>query len=184
MTVTVIIINAIILPLHVLEEWVVPGGFHYAYNLRKKSPPELLHRYPMSRMTDMWTNLLGEIFFLALIACNAGKALAFSVMMFDYMEAVMHTLIGVQMYGRFKSKGKKAIYGPGSVTANFGHLVVAVIMTVWFFQKGLTWTQAGIGILAMLAGSTIMVNLPEKILAKKDNPYSFSDAGYFEKFLG
>ncbi len=39
---------------HVWEEWVFPGGFHYMYNtLSNSAEPD---RYPMSELTDMWTN--------------------------------------------------------------------------------------------------------------------------------
>lgn len=44
----------IVLILHVLEEWVFPGGLHYSYNIAHGS--NLLSRYPMNRLTDMITN--------------------------------------------------------------------------------------------------------------------------------
>ena len=39
---------------HVREEWIVPGGFHYMYNMLSGSTAT--DRYPMSQLTDMWTN--------------------------------------------------------------------------------------------------------------------------------
>ena len=57
-------VNAVILPFHVLEEWILPGGFHYAYNMNQKVFDEkLLHQYPMSKLTDMITNFLGIGFY-------------------------------------------------------------------------------------------------------------------------
>ena len=44
----------IVLVLHVLEEWVFPGGLHYSYNIAHGSTD--LSRYPMNRLTDMITN--------------------------------------------------------------------------------------------------------------------------------
>lgn len=44
----------IVLILHVIEEWVLPGGLHYSYNIAHGST--LLSRYPMNRLTDMITN--------------------------------------------------------------------------------------------------------------------------------
>ena len=35
----------IVLVLHVIEEWVLPGGLHYSYNIAHGS--ELLSKYPM-----------------------------------------------------------------------------------------------------------------------------------------
>src|SRR5574344_2399336 len=45
----------IVLVFHVWEEWVIPGGFHYIYNLGSECP----ERYPMSQLTDMITNFGG-----------------------------------------------------------------------------------------------------------------------------
>lgn len=55
-----------LLPLHVLEEWHFPGGFHTMYNLMAKS--DCPDRYPMNQMSDMWTNLIGVIFGCVVLA--------------------------------------------------------------------------------------------------------------------
>lgn len=44
----------IVLILRVIEEWVLPGGLHYSYNIAHDST--ILSRYPMNRLTDMITN--------------------------------------------------------------------------------------------------------------------------------
>lgn len=41
----------IVLILHVIEEWVLPGGLHYSYNINHGSL--LLSKYPMNRLTDI-----------------------------------------------------------------------------------------------------------------------------------
>ena len=46
--------TVIVLTFHVWEEWVIPGGFHYIYNI--DSAAALRSRYPMSQITDMITN--------------------------------------------------------------------------------------------------------------------------------
>ncbi len=177
-------LNAIILPLHVIEEWIFPGGFHYAYNINKGVTDEkLLHKYPMSQLTDMLTNFIAEIFFCVLVLLKVGKAVAFGVMAFDLMEAVMHTLIGVRMKKKFASSGKKTIYGPGSVTAYFLQLPAGIFMIVWYFQNGLSFFDVIIGLCTMIVGSVCMINLPEGLLKKEDNNFEFKDSGYFEKFL-
>ena len=52
---------AFIMAFHVLEEWKFPGGLHWFYNTSVFRPKdESLYdptRYPMSRLTDMVTNL-------------------------------------------------------------------------------------------------------------------------------
>ncbi|MFV0519230.1 MAG: HXXEE domain-containing protein, partial [Lachnospirales bacterium] len=50
----------IVLVLHVIEEWVLPGGLHYSYNISHGS--NVLGRYPMNRLTDMITNFGGVLF--------------------------------------------------------------------------------------------------------------------------
>lgn len=57
-----------LLPLHVLEEWYFPGGFHTMYNLMAKS--DCPDRYPMNQMSDMWTNLIGVIFGCIVLAAG------------------------------------------------------------------------------------------------------------------
>ena len=56
MDLTVTAAISVLIPLHVVEEWVFPGGFHYHYNTVMKS--KQLDRYPMSRLTDMLTNFI------------------------------------------------------------------------------------------------------------------------------
>ncbi|MGN1284828.1 MAG: hypothetical protein ACI4TY_05965 [Candidatus Limosilactobacillus intestinavium] len=51
-------LTVIVLAFHVWEEWVIPGGFHYIYNLHSAFP----NRYPMSELTDMITNFGGGLF--------------------------------------------------------------------------------------------------------------------------
>ena len=52
---------AFIMAFHVLEEWKFPGGLHWFYNTSVFRPKdESLYdptRYPMSRLTDMVTNV-------------------------------------------------------------------------------------------------------------------------------
>ena len=49
-----------LLPLHVLEEWYFPSGFHTMYNMMQCS--DTPDRYPMNQLSDMWTNFIGVIF--------------------------------------------------------------------------------------------------------------------------
>ncbi|MGE9835214.1 hypothetical protein [Streptococcus orisratti] len=51
---------AALIPIHVIEEWVFPGGFHYQYNIFFKSDQP--DRFPMSRLTDMLTNSIVTFF--------------------------------------------------------------------------------------------------------------------------
>ncbi len=177
-----VVVNAIILPFHVFEEWQFPAGFHYQYNLiynNSKYP----NRYPMNRLIDMITNFSAELFFLLLLVIGINKGMVLALTIFSFLEVVIHTLFGIKGYYRFKEKGKKTIYGPGSVTAYAGFGISGVIALFWLIKNGVTLGDCGIaaGILfIMLVG---MIFIPENLLKKEDNEYAFSSAGYFEKFL-
>lgn len=58
-TVKLLVSITIIVPLHVAEEWRLPGGFHYIYNLIFRSPSPNV--YPMNTLVDMSTNFFGEL---------------------------------------------------------------------------------------------------------------------------
>ena len=67
---------AALIPIHVVEEWVFPGGFHYQYNYCMGS--DQLDRYPMCRKSDMFTNLIATfmyIDFTVYAVCNDGIGL-------------------------------------------------------------------------------------------------------------
>lgn len=177
---------AALVPIHVVEEWVFPGGFHYQYNYFNKS--DQLDRYPMCRKSDMFTNLIATFGYVALtIWCAVRGEVPTGIIMgtigFCLLEVILHTMFGIQMYNRFKSKGKTTIYGPGSITAYFCFGVYGVI---------LGWCMAGRTITGadwwMCAGVILFIGLccvigPESIIKKKDNEYFFKSAGYFERFL-
>ena len=56
---------SVILPIHVVEEWVFPGGFHYQYNTFAFHS-DIPDRYPMCRVSDTITNLSGTFLFAGL----------------------------------------------------------------------------------------------------------------------
>ena len=97
----------VLLPLHVLEEWYFPGGFHTMYNLMAKS--DCLDRYPMNQMSDMWTNLIGVIF--GCIVLTVGVSPFFCVMQLFLCcaEIFGHFSGGIFLKKTFKDKGKRTI---------------------------------------------------------------------------
>ena len=97
---------AFIMAFHVLEEWKFPGGLHWFYNTSVFRPKdESLYdptRYPMSRLTDMVTNVglqwiplvyAALCFFLPL-----SNAVALCVILLCVMELFAHTAGGVATY--------------------------------------------------------------------------------------
>lgn len=175
-------VNAIILPAHVFEEWQFPGGFSYQYNMVMGS--DRLDRYPMNRLTDMITNFGGEILFMTMLIpgiANTGTTLALTV--FGWLEVIIHTAIGVFMWAKFKARGKRSIYGPGSATSYIGFLPAAIWGTQWLLQQTITGVDirnAAILLAIMLVG---LILVPENLFKRKENPYVFESAGYYERFL-
>lgn len=179
---------AALIPVHVIEEWVFPGGFHFQYNtfLYHSSQPD---RYPMSRKTDMITNLGATFMYAAitLICVLNGGEVSAGVLMgtvgFCVLEVAIHTVFGTLAYFKYRKNGKTTVYGPGSITAYLGFGVFGVILC--YGMRGRTiaahdWLICGI-ILAMIAFVWILI--PENLIKKKDNQYFFATNGYYDRYL-
>ncbi len=177
----ILVLFTIILPLHVLEEWQIPGGFHYQYNIMQKS--QYPDRYPMNRLTDMITNFGGELFMIGLAIYGANTGIIIAVAVFSALEVIIHTIFGIKMYNRFKTKGKRTIYGPGSVTAYAGFGTMGLLSLYWLIISGTRpaeWGLAGVILFVMLAG---FILIPENLLKNKKTAYPFKSTGYFNKYL-
>ena len=178
---------AALIPVHVIEEWVFPGGFHYHYNVLMRS--EEPNSTPMCRLSDMVTNFATTIMYLVLgLWCLARGSvptgLLLATLIFGCLELFAHTLFGVVMYVRFRAAGKTTIYGPGSITAYLGFGPLAV-MSLYCLQGcavgGADWALA-VGVLVVIAGGFIL--LPETLIKRfKRKAYAFDDAGYYQRFL-
>ncbi len=174
----------IVLILHVIEEWVLPGGLHYSYNIAHGSA--LLSRYPMNRLTDMITNFGAVVLgCIVLKVWGFRKPAAVAIMIFSAFELVIHLTIGIQDMQIFQSYGMNTLYSPGLLTSLFGFLPVCIALLRYLFVKKenrptiLQWFMA-IG--ATIVFSFLLINLPEALLGKEDSPYEFTDRGYYERF--
>lgn len=178
---------AVLIPLHVVEEWVFPGGFHYQYNIICKS--EKPNHYLMNRLCDMYTNMIATVFYIALtvLCILRGEPVNVGILMgtagFAMLELILHTLIGVKMYFCFKSKGKTTIYGPGSVTTYFGFVPLGIIAIYNIIGKPITATDVLICIGILIFISIFCCIFFQVKLRDKDTKYFFENAGYFERFL-
>ncbi|MCD8019710.1 MAG: HXXEE domain-containing protein [Clostridiales bacterium] len=115
---------AIIMPFHVLEEWKFPGGLHYFYNIilgSKEESKRELDRFPMSRLTDMITNVgLQWIPLVYLVLCfftELSTATALCMMLLCFIEVFAHTGAGILTYFWLRKDGKRTIYHPGFATS-------------------------------------------------------------------
>lgn len=171
----------IVLVLHVWEEWVVPGGFHYIYNLGSDHPD----RYPMSELTDMITNFGAAMLGVVLILWGFGVSAGIAIALFSLFEVIVHVLLAFQSHAEFADAGQSIIYAPGLVTALLGFLVVFIGYLVHFIRSRTVprvgqWAR---GLIAIVVGSPLLVQPPELLLKDEDSPYPFPDDGYYEQFL-
>lgn len=179
---------AVVLPLHVLEEWVFPGGFHFQYNtfLQRSDLPD---RYPMNRLSDMITNLGTTVMYviIALVCWVKGvvhPGLLLGSLIFSCLEVFAHTAMGTLAYFKFKGKGKTTIYGPGSITAYTGFLPVGVIMFYELQEVALTGSVWMVAAAVIAVIGICFVLIPETAFRKKNTAYHFENNGYYDRFLG
>lgn len=174
----------IVLVLHVLEEWVFPGGLHYSYNIDHGST--ILSRYPMNRLTDMITNFGGVILgCIVLKFWGFRKPAGVAVMLFSGFEVVIHIVIGITSLKTFGEYGMNTLYSPGLVTSLFGFLPVVIGLARELFFSGKqrpTAKQWVMAVAAMFFFCFLLINLPEMVLGEENSPYAFTDRGYYERF--
>lgn len=174
----------IVLILHVLEEWVLPGGLHYSYNIDHGSA--ILSCYPMNRLTDMITNFGGVVLgCIVLKFWGFRKPAGIAVMLFSAFETVIHIVIGITSVKAFADYGMNTLYSPGLVTSLFGFLPITAGLAKELLFSGKTkptvkqWVMA---IIAMFGFCFLLINLPEMLLSDENSPYAFTDRGYYERY--
>ncbi len=174
----------IVLVLHVLEEWVFPGGLHYSYNIDHGS--EILSRYPMNRLTDMITNFGGVLLGCAVLKFRGfGKSAGIAIMLFSAFEVVIHIVIGITSLKTFGEYGMNTLYSPGLVTSLFGFLPIVIGLAAELFfsdKERPTAKQWILAVTVMFALCFLLINLPEMLLGDKNSPYAFTDRGYYERY--
>lgn len=173
----------IMTPLHVFEENTFPGGFFYMNNLGRKSKNPMA--WPQSSLTNMITNLGAEVYFIVLFALtnHLEKAVVVLVIAFGIGEVIHHTRDGINMYKRYHKKGKKTLYGPGTITSYVGLLQMSVYGCYWLINESFTASDIliGIGLLAILMIGLLL--LPLGISGRiKGTRFTFRDNGYFSKY--
>ena len=183
---------AMIMPFHVIEEWKCPGGLHYFYNTvftTKDSPMRDLHRYPMSRLTDMITNVglqwIPLIYGLLCLKWDISTGAALCVIVLCVCEVFAHTGAGILTYFWYKDKGKKTIYHTGFATSYMlflpaGVYLISHLETVTFKD----WLTCGVLFLIMMLICIPLSETPLKKWVMKQEPgiFAFEDHKYYEKY--
>jgi len=176
-------ILAILVPMHIFEENSFPAGFYFMNNIGFHSKEPMA--YPQNQCTNMVTNLGAEIV-LILVTISTLKievSAVTLVVFFGLGETINHTRSGILMYRRYREKGKKTIYGPGTVTSWCMMIPLSVAGIKWLTVHSFTGMQilGGIGIFMGIA--VFLILLPFAIsLRVKSKRFAFDGKGYFEKY--
>ena len=185
--------GAIIMPLHVIEEWKLPGGLHYIYNVifgSKKMGSKYLDRYPMSRLTDMITNIGLVVFPLAFLVlslvADLSTEMALCIAIFCFLQVVAHTTVGIYSFIRYRKAGNRSIYSPGFGTAYLLFLPAGIYLVNGMPQlTGTNWIGALIAFAIMCIFCVPLTETPLKkwALKQENNAFAFESPKYYAKFL-
>lgn len=185
--------GAIIMPLHVVEEWKLPGGLHYIYNVifgSKKMGSKYLDKYPMSRLTDMITNIglvvFPLIFLVLSLTTNLSTEMAVCMMLFSIMEVVAHTIVGIYSLIRYRKAGKRSIYCPGFGTSYLLFLPAAIYIISALPKLTIGNWIGGIVALAVMSICCVPIQeipLKKWVLKQENNAFAFISPKYYAKFV-
>lgn len=177
-------LSAVLLPLHVMEEWHFPGGFHTMYNLMKGTDFNEADRYPMNQMSDMWTNFIGIVFSCIVLIAGVRPLFLLMELFICAAEIFGHTGGGIFLYKRYRKEGKKTIYSPGSATMLGGYVPIAIAIIVSFFTvQAPQWWEYPLALVCSMGLGYLSLPFAEKMCRDKESPYRFSwGDGYLARF--
>lgn len=177
-------LSAVLLPLHVLEEWHFPGGFHTMYNLMKGTDPAKVDRYPMNQLSDMWTNFIGVVFSCIVLLIGVRPLFLLMELFICAAEVFGHISGGIFLYRRYRDRGKKTIYSPGSATMLLGYVPTAVAIIVSFFlEQAPYWWEILLAIPCSMGLGYLSLPFAEKMCRDEESPYRYSwGNGYLARF--
>lgn len=168
-------IMIVLLPFHMFEERIFPGGFHWIYYTA--FPGEMVQ----TQLTMFFCNVPVMIAVFLMFWKLAEKPWsAIFVALFQFFEFAHHTNEAVLTYRMFAEQGMAMPYAPGWITSIL-QLVVCIIAIVWLIRsKNFSFKNflAGFLVTAVFAGC--FVALPVKLC--NDSPYHFPDNGFYEQF--
>ena len=154
--------------------------FHFLYSPVQKS--EAPDAGPLNCLTDMISNFGAEIVMIALIIWGGNAATDILAAFFGIGESTVHTVFGIIMHKKLKSKGSKTIYGPGLFTAVFTMLPLSVYAIIRLTQIQLSASDVITGIILVFVIIAGLIRIPVKTLGKYQKQYVFTDSGYYEKY--
>jgi hypothetical protein len=177
-------LSAVLLPLHVLEEWHFPGGFHTMYNLMKGTDIAKTDRYPMNQLSDMWTNFIGVVFSCIVLIIGVRPLFLLMELFICAAEIYGHTSGGIFLYRRYRERGKKTIYSPGFATMFLGYVPIAAAIIISFFiEQAPEWWEYLLAVPCSMGLGFLSLPFAEKVCRNDESPYRYTwGDGYLARF--
>ena len=170
--------------LHQLEEYWVPGGFVWGFNLAQGSKhPE---NYPSNRISASTSDVLIMLITtpVLLFGCSPWLALVFAI--FGLVELGVHTGLSIVTWNRFKNKGKDTFYYPGNASCWFVFVPVSIAILHELITKQMLTTGNWISaIVVNLVFILVIMGGISAAFRDEKSPYVYGskpEGGYFHKF--
>lgn len=168
-------LTIILLPFHMFEERIFPGGFHWDYYMF----------FPMgivqTQLTAFFCNVPVIIaFFLMFWKLSEKPWSMFFIALFNFGEFAHHTNEAIKTYQMFSSEGLAFPYAPGWVTSILMGVVFVFAIICLIRTKNFRIKNFLAGLLATVIFAMCFVALPVKLC--DDSPYHFPDNGFYEQF--
>lgn len=165
----------VLLPFHMLEERVLPGGFHWIYyHVFGKVAVQ-------TQLTAFFCNV-PVIIILVIMFWKIGDkpwAMIFTCL-FALFEFAHHTVEAVTTYQMFCADGLAIPYAPGWITSIL-MLGISIAGSIWVVRsKNLHIKTFFIGFIATTIFAVCFVLVPVALC--NDSPYHFPDNGFYEQF--
>lgn len=173
-------ILSVLLPFHVFEENTLPGGFHYIMNTVRKSDDP--NAGPLNTVSDMITNLGGELLFLILFLFGGNLGTSIMVAFFGIGESVIHTGFGIVMRSKMKSHGLKTIYNPGLCSSYLTLLPLSIYAVFYLTSSTITSNDVLFGVILVILIIGGLILLPMKVIGKFQPEYAYSEMGFYDKY--
>ncbi len=170
--------------LHQLEEYWLPGGFVWGFNLAQGSKhPE---NYPSNRISASTSDVL--IMLIAtpalLFGCSPWLALVFAI--FGLVELGVHTGLSIVIWNQFKDKGKDTFYYPGNASCWFVFVPVSIALLHELIAGQMLTMGSWVSAIAVnLVFILVVMGGISAAFKEENSPYIYGltpEGGYFHKF--
>lgn len=168
-------LSLLCVPLHMFEERVFPGGFHYIVSI--------ISGGGQTQTNVMLMNVAALVILTALFIRKGDTPWFAGVMSFlGIMECVSHTIAAVNSYNLFHEVGLSFPYSPGYFVCIFLFLP----LSIWVFcairkAKDFKWNKMKWTLLWLIVICVFTLALPNRLLHGIGEP--FPNFGFYEQFL-